>query len=74
MPRLPVDMTAGPPPGQSTTLDRYTEKLMVQIAEAFTIVSERQNSYCSDKRSCTENGTIILVLMTLCDFTPTGLT
>ena len=42
---LPVDMIAGPPPGQSTTLDRYTEKLRVQIAKAFTVVSGRQNSY-----------------------------
>ena len=25
--RLPVDMITGPPPGQSTILDRYTEKL-----------------------------------------------
>ena len=43
--RLPVDMIAGPPPGQSTTLDRYTENLRVQITKAFAAVSERQNSY-----------------------------
>ena len=43
--RLPVEMIAGPAPGQSTMLDRYTEKLRVQLAKAFSIVSERQNSY-----------------------------
>ena len=43
--RLPVDMIAGPPPGQSTTLDRYTAKLKDQIAKAFCVVTERQNSY-----------------------------
>ena len=43
--RLPVDMIAGPPPGQSTTLDRYTEKLKGQFAKAFSVVAERQNSY-----------------------------
>ena len=43
--RLPVDMIAGPPLGQSTMLDRYTQKRRVQIAKAFTVVSERQNSY-----------------------------
>ena len=44
-PRLPVDMIAGPPPGQATTLDCYTEKLKVQFAKAFAVVAERQNSY-----------------------------
>ena len=43
--RLPVDMIAVPPPGQSTTLDRYTKKLSVQIAKAFSVVTERRNSY-----------------------------
>ena len=43
--QLPVDMIAGPPPGQSTTLDRYTAKLKGQIAKAFCAVTERQNSY-----------------------------
>ena len=43
--RLPVDMIAGPPPGQSTTLDRYTQKLKVQIGKPFAVVTERQNSY-----------------------------
>ena len=43
--RLPVDMIAGPPPGQSTTLDPYTQKLKVQIAKAFAVVTKRQNSY-----------------------------
>ena len=43
--RLPVDMIAGPPPDQSTTLDCYTEKLRVQLAKAFSVVSERQNCY-----------------------------
>ena len=43
--RLPVDMIAGPPPGQSTSLDRYTEKLWNQFAKAFTVVAEQQNSY-----------------------------
>ena len=43
--RLPVDMIAGPPPGQLTTLDRYTGKLRVHFVKAFTIVTERQNSY-----------------------------
>ena len=33
--RLPVDMMAGPPPGQSTTLDHYTQKLKAQISKAF---------------------------------------
>ena len=41
----PVDMIAGPPPGQSTTLDHNTEKLRVPFAKAFTIVSERQNFF-----------------------------
>ena len=40
--RLPVDMIAGLPPGQSTTLDRYTERLRVQFAKA--VVAEWQNS------------------------------
>ena len=43
--RLPVDMIVGPPPDQSTTLDRYTERLKVQFAKAFAVVAERQNSY-----------------------------
>ena len=43
--RLPVDMVAGPPPNQSTTLDRYTERLKLQFAKAFAVVAERQNSY-----------------------------
>ena len=43
--RLPVDMIARPPPSQSTTLDRYTERLKVQFAKAFAVVAERQNSY-----------------------------
>ena len=43
--RLPVDMIAGPPPGQATTLDRYTERLRAQFAKAFAVVAERQNSY-----------------------------
>ena len=43
--RLPVDMVAGPPPGQTTTLDRYTKRLRNQFAKAFTLVAERQNSY-----------------------------
>ena len=43
--RLPVDMIAGPPPDQSTTLDRYTERLKAQFAKAFAVVAERQNSY-----------------------------
>ena len=43
--RLPVDMITGPPPGQSATLDRYTAKLKDQIAKAFCVVTERQNSY-----------------------------
>ena len=42
---LPVDIIAGPPPGQATTLDHYTEKLKVQFAKAFAVVAERQNSY-----------------------------
>ena len=42
---LPVDMIAGPPPGQSTTSDRYNGKLRVQFAKAFAVVAERQNSY-----------------------------
>ena len=37
---LPVDMISGLPPGQSTTLDRYTEKLRVQLSKAFTVVAE----------------------------------
>ena len=43
--RLPVDMVAGPPPGQSISLDKYTEKLRNQFVKAFTAVAERQNSY-----------------------------
>ena len=43
--QLPFDMIAGPPPGQSTTLDCYTERLKVQFAKAFAVVTERQNSY-----------------------------
>ena len=43
--RLPVDMIAGPPPGQSTTLDRYAERLKVQFAKAFKVVAEQQDSY-----------------------------
>ena len=38
-------MIAGPPPGQSTSLDRYTEKLRNQFSKAFAVVAERQNSY-----------------------------
>ena len=43
--RLPVDMIAGPPPGQPVSLDRYTEKIRDQFVKAFTVVAERQNSY-----------------------------
>ena len=43
--RLPVDMFARHPPGQSTTLDCYTEKLRVQFAKTFSVVKEQQNSY-----------------------------
>ena len=43
--RFPVDMIAGPPPGQSTSLDRYTKWLRVLFAKAFTVIAERQNSY-----------------------------
>ena len=43
--RLPVNMVAGPPPGQSISLDKYTEKLRSQFVKAFAVVAERQNSY-----------------------------
>ena len=43
--RLPVDMIAGPPPSQSMTLYCYIAKLKGQIAKAFSVVTERQNSY-----------------------------
>ena len=42
---LPVDVIASPPPGQSTSLEWYTEKLRNQLAKAFTVVAEWQNSY-----------------------------
>ena len=48
--RLPVDMIAGPPPSQSTSLDRYTERLRVQFAKAFAVVAEWQNSYMLRQR------------------------
>ena len=48
--RLPVDMIAGPPPGQSTSLDRYTKKLRNQFAKAFSVVAERQNIYVVRKK------------------------
>ena len=38
-------MIAGPPPGQLTTLDCYTQKLKGQIPKAFSVVTEQQNSY-----------------------------
>ena len=38
-------MVAGPPPGQSVSLDRYTKKIRDQFVKAFTVVAERQNSY-----------------------------
>ena len=43
--RLPVDMVAGPPPEQSFSLDRYTEKIHGQFVKAFTVVAGQQNSY-----------------------------
>ena len=43
--RLPVDLVAGPPPGQQLSLDRYTDKLRQQFSQAFAVVAERQNSY-----------------------------
>ena len=43
--RLPVDLVAGPPPGQQFNLDRYTDKLRQQFSQAFAVVAERQNSY-----------------------------
>ena len=39
--RLPVDMIAGPPPGQSTSLDRYTARLKGQIAKFFSELREQ---------------------------------
>ena len=42
---LSIDMIAEPPPGQSTTLDRYTERLRVQFAKALAVGAEQQNSY-----------------------------
>ena len=41
--RLPVDMIAGPPPIQPEHLD--TDKIRNQFAKAFSVVTERQNSY-----------------------------
>ena len=43
--RLPVDMIAGPPPIQPEHLDKYTDKIRNQFAKAFSVVTERQNSY-----------------------------
>ena len=47
--RLPVDMVAGPPPGQSISLDKYTEKLRNQFVQAFTSRRTTELIYATPK-------------------------
>ena len=43
--RLPIDLIAGNPNGESQQLDLYTSKMSHRFNRAFQIVAEKQRSY-----------------------------